>query len=228
MTSHQGSHLPHRPRSAPEQGVAMARRFLLLMMLATLTPAAGVRPVSAVKRPPGPLNLQPGIAPPLARNVDALNAFLVGQSKPLTRNVAQSATVLRTASVGSLPASQRAVTVSGLRDPFKLPEPPVPQRPETEHKPAVSRPPGKGGLVIDELRLEGVVRIEPTRTMIAVVTNATNRAYFLREGDALYNGVVSKITRDAAYFRESIRDAKGQLGSREVVKRLGPAPGGPT
>ena len=61
--------------------------------------------------------------------------------------------------------------------------------------------------------------------MIAVVTNYTKRAYFLRENDTVYNGVVSKITPDAVYFKENTLDSNGRVGAHEVVMRLGSAPG---
>ena len=61
--------------------------------------------------------------------------------------------------------------------------------------------------------------------MIAVVDNSSNRAYFLRENDAVYNGVVSKITPDSVVFRENGLDASGKMVVREVVKRLGQGPG---
>jgi hypothetical protein len=61
--------------------------------------------------------------------------------------------------------------------------------------------------------------------MIAVVTNETKRAYFLNEGDAVYNGVVSKITPDAVYFKENVLDSNGKVWTRDVMKRLGSAPG---
>jgi dUTPase len=86
-------------------------------------------------------------------------------------------------------------------------------------------PPGKRGLLVSQLRLEGVVRQSGDKPMIAVVTNRTNRAYFLRENDEVYNGVVSKITPDSIYFTEKVRTADGQTGTREVVKRLGSGPG---
>jgi hypothetical protein len=61
--------------------------------------------------------------------------------------------------------------------------------------------------------------------MIAVVDNNANRAYFLRESDAVYNGVVSKITPDSVIFRENALDQNGAMVVREVVKRLGQGPG---
>jgi hypothetical protein len=61
--------------------------------------------------------------------------------------------------------------------------------------------------------------------MIAVITNYTNRAYFLREGDAVYNGVVAKITPDSIIFRENYLDQYGRAQVREIAKRLSGAPG---
>jgi hypothetical protein len=86
-------------------------------------------------------------------------------------------------------------------------------------------PPGIRGLVIAELRLEGVVRQQPTNTMIAVVTNYTKRAYFLRVNDVVYNGVVSKITSEAVYFKENTLDSSGRVTTHEVEVKLGLAPG---
>jgi hypothetical protein len=86
-------------------------------------------------------------------------------------------------------------------------------------------PAGVRGLVISELRLEGIVRQEPANTMIAVVTNYTKRAYFLRVNDTVYNGVVSKITPEAVYFMENKLDANGRVATHEVELKLGSAPG---
>jgi len=61
--------------------------------------------------------------------------------------------------------------------------------------------------------------------MIAVVSNATNLAYFLREHEPVYDGVVTRIAPDAVYFQENIRDPDRGVTSREVMLRLGPAPG---
>jgi hypothetical protein len=114
--------------------------------------------------------------------------------------------------------------IAGRRDPFKLPGPPV-QGPGGSDQPLGPLPPGTRGLVIGQIRVEGIVRLDTTSTMIAVVDNASNRAYFLRENDAVYNGVVTKITPDAVMFRENALDRSGKVVIREVVKRLGQGPG---
>ena len=83
--------------------------------------------------------------------------------------------------------------------------------------------PGKAGLVINSLRLDGVVRY--VDGMIAVVTNPQSRTYFLREGDQLYDGQVAKISMDGVTFREVGKDAFGKPVEREISKRMYPTPG---
>jgi len=114
--------------------------------------------------------------------------------------------------------------VAGKRDPFKLPAPPTPGRQAGEQV-IGPLPPGARGLLISQLRVEGIVRLDTNNVMIAVVDNNRNRAYFLRENDAVYNGVVSKITPDSVIFRENALDSSGKVVVRDVVKRLGQGPG---
>ena len=114
--------------------------------------------------------------------------------------------------------------ITGRRDPFKLPGPPVAAG-EVGEAPLGNLPPGTRGLVISRLRLEGIVRLDTTGTLIAVVDTNANRAYFLRENDAVYNGVVAKITPDSVTFRENTLDSAGKLSTRDVVLRLSQGPG---
>jgi hypothetical protein len=86
-------------------------------------------------------------------------------------------------------------------------------------------PAGTRGLIISDLRVEGILRLESENNMIAVVTNYTKRAYFLRVNDTVYNGVVSKITPEAVYFKENTLDSSGRVATHEVVIKLGSAPG---
>ena len=105
------------------------------------------------------------------------------------------------------------------RDPF---EPLVSkQRPGAEIPERL--PPGKAGLVISTLRIDGVVR--GPNGMIAVVSNPQQRVYFLREGDQLYDGRVEKITMEAVSFHQAGKDAFGKPVERQVSKRLYPSPG---
>lgn len=79
-------------------------------------------------------------------------------------------------------------------------------------------PPGKAGLRIASLRLDGIVRAP--NAMIAVVTNPQARTYFLREGDQLYDGRVEKIAMDGVSFHELGKDAFGKPVERQVNKRI--------
>ena len=81
---------------------------------------------------------------------------------------------------------------------------------------------GKRCLVIDQVVLRGIVRT--ANGMIAVVANTANKAYFLKENDPVFNGMVMKITGDSVVFKERTIDNVGHVGSREVVKRVSPTP----
>ncbi len=118
-------------------------------------------------------------------------------------------------------------TASGRRDPFKLPVYAAPGPGQASEGEMVTGPlpPGKRGLLISQLILQGIVRLDTSNQMIAVVTNYSKRAYFLRENDTLYNGLVSKITPDSVTFRENYLDSTGHVETREVTRRLGPASG---
>lgn len=84
-------------------------------------------------------------------------------------------------------------------------------------------PPGKPGLVISTLRIDGIV--SAPNGMIAVVSNPEQRVYFLREGDQLYDGSVTGISMETVTFREVGRDPFGRPVDRTVVKRLYPSAG---
>lgn len=115
--------------------------------------------------------------------------------------------------------SASAMTRAGMRDPFRVPPPPRAGGHNDELQGPL--PPGVRGLVIGRLRLKGVVREDASNTMIAVVTDQRDLAYFLRVHDRVYNGVVSGITPDSIHFSEKRLNPGGQDGSREVVLKLG-------
>lgn len=77
---------------------------------------------------------------------------------------------------------------------------------------------GKKCLAIDQITLKGVVKADAG--MIAVVVNAMNKAYFLRENDPVFNGYVVKITGDSIIFKETIQDRLGKNFTREVTKKI--------
>lgn len=103
------------------------------------------------------------------------------------------------------------------RDPFHTL---IPEKKASEPSAGPIRlPVGKKGLVIEQLILQGIARAVDG-SWIAVVDNKTKRAYFLREHDQLYNGVVSSITPNRVVFMETGPGTAGQTASREVVRQL--------
>jgi hypothetical protein len=129
------------------------------------------------------------------------------------------------AAPSAAPAQPASKGPNGLRDPFQPPEPP--HRADASAKPEDTgpRPPGIRGLMISQLRLQGVIQETKTRLMIAMVTGGSNLAYFLRENDRLYDGVVSRITPDALYLRQTAPGSSGGAKSGEIVLRLEPGKG---
>lgn len=77
---------------------------------------------------------------------------------------------------------------------------------------------GKRCLAIDQIALRGVVKSD--NGMIAVVVNATDKAYFLRENDPVFNGYVIKITGDSIVFKETVHDKLGKSLTRDITKTI--------
>ena len=117
--------------------------------------------------------------------------------------------------------SSRRPAAYGRRDPFKPWTMPGPGGHSTAKEATEVLPAGKKGLLISQLKLEGVVHEESTNAMIALVINSGKRAYFLRVNDSVHNGVVNKITADAVYFRENTLDWSGRTVTHEVAIKLG-------
>jgi Tfp pilus assembly protein PilP len=119
-------------------------------------------------------------------------------------------------SEGGAPEAAKLEPIVAKRDPFE----PLVNEKEGGHGPL---PPGKAGLVISTIRVDGTVRAPSG--MIAVVSNPDQRVYFIREGDRLYDGEVQKIGLDGVTFKENSRDAFGKQIERVVTKRIYPSAG---
>jgi Tfp pilus assembly protein PilP len=103
---------------------------------------------------------------------------------------------------------------AGRRDPFES----LVGRQQAAAAASKNLPPGKAGLQVSTLRLDGIVK--SSNGMIAMVTNPQSRTYFLREGDQLYDGKVEKIAMDGVSFHELGKDAFGKPVERQVNKRI--------
>jgi type IV pilus assembly protein PilP len=144
-------------------------------------------------------------------------------TKPAAKTAAPKAGATKTATKKAPKAPKAAASTApdeaadskvARRDPFES----LTSRQDAAAKNAANLPPGKAGLQVGTLRLDGIVR--SPNGMIAVVTNPQARTYFLREGDQLYDGRVDKIGMDNVSFHELGKDAFGKPVERQVDKRL--------
>jgi hypothetical protein len=172
-------------------------------------PPAAVKPAAQTAKPTSQAAAKP--AATVAAKQAAKSA-----SKPARRKGAAKSAAKAVEQPGGPEGAPKAAAESELRaarrDPFES---------LVSHgtgKAAPNLPPGKAGLQVSTLRLDGIVRAP--NGMIAVVSNPQARTYFLREGDHLYDGSVEKITMDGVSFHEEGKDAFGKPVERQVNKRI--------
>jgi Tfp pilus assembly protein PilP len=139
-------------------------------------------------------------------------------AKPVTQKVAKASKPAKPVETAVNPDApkegEQAATTSARRDPFES----LVARQQAQARATSVLPPGKAGLQVSTLRLDGIVKAP--NGMIAVVTNPQARTYFLREGDQLYDGRVEKIAMDGVSFHEIGKDAFGKPVERQVNKRI--------
>ena len=79
-------------------------------------------------------------------------------------------------------------------------------------------PPGIAGTFIEEAELKGISIRENGR--MAIVKGNGNRAYFLREGDKLFDGYLKTIHRDSITLVRETKMRSGKVITQEVTKKL--------
>jgi hypothetical protein len=119
---------------------------------------------------------------------------------------------------GDVTKTTKPVLPQGRRDPFI-----TLVGKQTGTGPAPMLPPGKGGLQVTTLILQGIV--SGPNGMIAVVANPQKSVYFLHVGDELFDGRVEKIEIGSVVFHEVGKDAFGKPVEREVTRKLNPSSG---
>jgi Tfp pilus assembly protein PilP len=157
---------------------------------------------------------KPAASGPAASKPAPARSATVGQpaaSKSAAGNSKSATPAAKTVSVKKPAESEQRIA---RRDPFES----LVGRQQAQDALAKNLPPGKAGLQVGTLRLDGIVR--SPNGMIAVVANPQQRTYFLREGDKLYDGTVEKISMEGVTFHEEGKDAFGKPVERQVNKRL--------
>ncbi|HWZ98861.1 MAG TPA: hypothetical protein VN025_13980 [Candidatus Dormibacteraeota bacterium] len=135
-------------------------------------------------------------------------------SKPAAKGAAKKPVTPTRAAGAEKPSEGTDAAKVARRDPFES----LISRQQAAANAAKNLPPGKAGLQVSTLRVDGIVKANSG--MIAVVTNPQARTYFLREGDRLYDGAVDKISMDGVTFHEEGKDAFGKPVERQVNKRI--------
>jgi hypothetical protein len=173
--------------------------------------SSGSQPQSA----PQPPAASPANAPAKAPAKGAAKAQ--AKARAGAKDATKAASGNSAKSPAEKPADEKVSVVR--RDPFDT----LLTKARAGNAPPENLPPGKAGLIVETLRIDGIVH--SPNGMIAIVSNSQQRVYFLREGDKLYDGSVNKIALDAISFTEIGKDAFGKPLERAVTKRLYPSPG---
>jgi Tfp pilus assembly protein PilP len=110
----------------------------------------------------------------------------------------------------------------GRRDPFVSL-----QRPVAADRGPKTRKPGMEGFLIQEVALKGVVKtsgggmgVAAQSGFIAVFLGADGKSYFVKNGQRLYDGVITSVDATSVTFRQDVTDPLSPVKSREVRKSL--------
>ena len=173
---------------------------------------------------------------PLALVTFAAVATLVAQTKPGappatgTTATATTATSGTTATTGTSNVQQSLQEIheepatgdtyhydpQGRRDPFRSLVGPAPKLE------AGSRPPGPAGFLIDEMKLQGVIKTK--QGPVGMINGPDNKGYLVHVGDKVLDGEVIRVTPSSVVFRQEVNDPTRIERYREVVKDLSPEP----
>jgi Tfp pilus assembly protein PilP len=101
----------------------------------------------------------------------------------------------------------------GRRDPFQSLIGPAPKLQ------AGQRPLGPQGFLIDEIKIQGVVKTRQ-QGLVAMINGPDNKSYLVKIGDKVLDGEIIRITPNAIVFRQEVNDPTRIERFREVVKEI--------
>ena len=204
-----GVALPVRGRA--QSGQAPAKAPSKAGATSAPAPAAKAPAQASAKTPAAPAKAAPAKQAPAKQT--ATKPAPKAVQKPKAEKKAKKEEAASTAEKQEAPAAE--VPGAHRRDPF---QPLLANVSQSASGIPVHLPPGKPGLVVSTLRVDGVVR--GPSGMLVVVTNPQQRTYFLRQGDRLFDGRVEQISMEGVTFREMGKDPFGHPIERTVVKRI--------
>jgi Tfp pilus assembly protein PilP len=93
-----------------------------------------------------------------------------------------------------------------------------------------TRRPGMEGFLIQEVALKGIVKTPggglgaaEKPGYIALMLGTDGRSYPVREGQRLFDGVVTSINATTVKFRQDVTDPLSPVRTREIIKTLYPS-----
>ena len=102
--------------------------------------------------------------------------------------------------------------VGGRRDPFRSL---LVRNPSEKDR---LRPPGLAGVMVDELELQGTIKIR--QGWVAMMRGPDNKSHLVRKGTTLFDGEVVDVSGSEVTFRQNVNDPTNPKPFREVVKAL--------
>lgn len=152
--------------------------------------------------------------------ITGLSMLILPNSGLLAEETAPKSAQVRTASVKESVLNYAGISFksSNRLDPFLNP---LLKKKGPNGDRAIDRgvpPPGIAGTFIEEAELKGISIRESGR--LAIVKGNGNRAYFLREGDRLFDGYLKTIHRDSITLVRETKMRSGKVVTQEVTKKL--------
>ena len=151
--------------------------------------------------------------------------IVLGQQPPPADSTAPAASEAPKASIDTdlEPASDGyTYNPAARRDPFVSLN-----RPVSADRGSRQRPQGMEGFMIAEVALRGIVRmagggrgVGDKPGLVAVFQGTDNKSYFVREGQRLYDGVVTAIDATSVTFRQEVTDPLSPVRTKDVKKSL--------
>jgi len=86
------------------------------------------------------------------------------------------------------------------------------------HEDLGERPPGLAGMGVEEIRLEGILKLPGG--YVAMVQGTDNLSYIIRPGTVLYDGIVESVEPGKVVFKLQVTDPRSLKPYRELVRTL--------
>jgi Tfp pilus assembly protein PilP len=100
-------------------------------------------------------------------------------------------------------------------------------KPVAADQTARQRPQGIEGFRIADIALKGIVKTAGGGTgvgqksgLVAILVGTDNKSYFIREGQRVYDGMITAIDSTSVTFRQEVTDPLSPVRTKDVKKSL--------